>query len=104
MLKILRGKNTKLILFTYDAFFLVKDKWVLQEDVAGVNTKGSEKIKIFVQNESTGELESREIKDKWIDPSDVNAADGGSKHIARTPDGIENSKEKEKRKGSFSFL
>ena len=92
--------------FTYDAFFLVKDKWVLEEDVAGVNAKGGEKIKIFVQNENTGELESREIKDKWIDPSDKNAAAGSSQHIARTPDGVENLNEnaKEKRKGSFFSL
>jgi hypothetical protein len=76
--------------FTDDAFVLVKDKWVLQEDVAGVNSKGNEKIKILVQNENTGELERKEIKDKWIDPSDVNAVSGGSEHVARTPEGVVN--------------
>ena len=71
--------------FTYDAFVLSKDKWILQEDVAGVNAKGDEKLKVMVQNKNTGKLESVEIKDKWIDPSDENAAAGGSKHVARTP-------------------
>ncbi len=71
--------------FSYDAFMLVKDKWVLTEDVVGVNGKTSEKLKVFVQNEK-GELEQKEIKDKWINPSDPSAAAGSSNHVAITPD------------------
>jgi hypothetical protein len=71
--------------FSYDAFMLVKDKWILTEDVVGVNGKTSEKLKVFVQNEK-GELEQKEIKDKWINPSDPSAAAGSSNHVAITPD------------------
>lgn len=71
--------------FSYDAFMLVKDKWVLTEDVVGVNGKTNEKLKVFVQN-GKGELEQKEIKDKWINPSDPSAAAGSSNHVAITPD------------------
>ena len=71
--------------FSYDAFMLVKDKWVLTEDVVGVNGKTSEKLNVYVQNDK-GELEQKEIKDKWINPSDPTAAAGSSNHVAITPD------------------
>ncbi len=71
--------------FSYDAFFLVKDKWVLEEDVVGVNGKSTEKLNVYVQNDK-GELEKKEIKDKWINPSDPTAAVGSSNHVAITPD------------------
>jgi hypothetical protein len=71
--------------FNYEAYVLEKDKWILHEDVIGVNQKGNEKIKVLVQNKNTGELESKEIKDKWINPSDPSAAAGGGNHVARLP-------------------
>jgi len=72
--------------FSYDAFILVKDKWILQEEVVGVNGKSNEKINVLVQNKKTGKLEEFEIKDKWIDPTDSKAAAGGNVHVARTPE------------------
>ena len=88
--------------FSYDAFIFYKNKWVLQEAVVGVNKKGGEKLKVFVQNKKTGELEMREIDNKWIDPSDKKAANGGNTHVARTP-GMEK-EESKKFKISFDFL
>jgi hypothetical protein len=72
--------------FSYDAFVLHKNKWILQEAVVGINKKSGEKLQVFVQNKKTGELEMKEIDNKWIDPSDKKAANGGNIHVARTPD------------------
>ena len=88
--------------FTYDAFILTKDKWILEEDVAGVNDKGNEKIEVFIQNDN-GELVKKEIKDKWINPSDEATLDG-SKHVSRTPDIVDNSKIKDSRNKFKTFF
>jgi len=88
--------------FSYDAFIYYKNKWVLQEAVVGVNKKGGEKLKVFVQNKKTGELETREIDNKWIDPSDKKAANGGNVHVARTPD--MDTEKNDKIKLNFNFL
>ncbi len=72
--------------FSYDALVYVKDKWVLQEDVVGINHDSSEKLKVYVQNEKTGKLELKEIKEKWENPSDPNAAAGGNEHVAVKPE------------------
>lgn len=88
--------------FSYDAFILYKNKWILQEAVVGVNKKGGEKLHVFVQNKKTGELEMREIDNKWIDPSDKKAASGANVHVARTPDMDET--EKKKTKFSLDFI
>lgn len=89
--------------FSYDAFVFTKDKWVLQEDVVGVNEKSSDKLKVYVQNEKTGKVEEREVKDKWINPSDPSAADGGSDHKAITPDQpMDSNKKTSKKRSIFS--
>ena len=88
--------------FSYDAFVFYKSKWILQEAVVGVNKKSSVKLHVFVQNKKTGELEMREIDNKWIDPSDKKAANGGNVHVARTPDMEET--ENKKTKFNLDFI
>ena len=70
--------------FIYDAYVFEKDKWVLQEDVIGINEKEDEKVTIYVQNVKTGKLERKEVKDKWIAPSET--------HSSKVPDqpGVDN--------------
>ena len=72
--------------FSYDAFVWENNKWVLHEDVIGVNKGDDVKRAVFVKNERTGKIEKREIKNKWVNPEDQNAPGGGSEHIAVTPD------------------
>ncbi len=69
---------------SYDAFKLVKDKWILQEDVVGINKKSDEKIVVHVQNPRTGKLEEKEFKGKWVDPTD-----GSTRHVATLPEEAE---------------
>jgi hypothetical protein len=71
--------------FSYDAFVLVKDKWILQENVVGVNNKTSGKVKMLVLNEKTGEIEGKELKEKWISPNDPDAAAGGVEPVRAKP-------------------
>jgi len=72
--------------FSYDAFIYYKSKWILQEAVVGINKKGNEKLKVYVQNKKNGKLELKEVNNKWIDPSDKNSVNGGNTHVARTPE------------------
>ena len=71
---------------SYDAFVLEDKKWVLKEDVIGVNKENEENTSVYVQNERNGKVEKKEIKNKWINPSDEKAPGGGSEHIAVTPE------------------
>lgn len=72
--------------FTYDAFVLEGNKWILYEDVIAVNKGEEEKTDVFVKNERTGKVEKKEIKNKWQNPEDEKAPGGGNKHVAVTPD------------------
>ena len=72
---------------TYDAFVLEGNKWVLHEDVIGVNSeKETNKSVVYVKNPKTGKVERKEIKTKWINPEDPDAPAGGIEHVAVTPD------------------
>ncbi len=83
--------------FSYDAYYLEGSKWLLKEDVIGVNTDDKEKINVLIKNEKTGKIEKKSIKNKWENPSDENAPGGGSVHIPVTPeDTIKNPDESEK--------
>lgn len=73
--------------FTYDAFVIEGNKWVLKEDVVGVNSdKQKEKQFVYVMNEKTGKVEKKEIKAEWQNPSDDNSPAGGNNHVAVTPE------------------
>ena len=67
---------------TYDALVWKNNKWVLKEDVIGTNKEDPEKIQVYVQDEKTGEVVRRSVKNKWVDPSDKNAPGGANIHVA----------------------
>lgn len=71
---------------SYDAYELKNNKWYLKEDVIGVNGKSKEKVTMSYYDEKSGEIKSKEIKNKWIDPSDEGSPAGGNKHIATMPE------------------
>lgn len=71
---------------SYDAFVLDGNKWVLKEDVIGVNNTVNAKTNVYVKNEHSGKVEKKEIKNKWENPQDDKAPGGGSEHIAVTPE------------------
>ena len=73
---------------SYDAFVYEKKKWVLREDVIGVNDgeHNSGKQTIQVMNEKTGQLETRVVKTNWQNPEDPDAPAGGAEHVAVTPE------------------
>lgn len=82
---------------SYDAFVFEKTKWVLKEDVIGINNDSSSKKQVvYVLNDKTGKVEPREMKSEWIDPTDLNAPGGGSEHVAVTPESAAEQAEKEK--------
>jgi len=78
---------------SYDAFILEGSKWILQEDVIGVNKSSGNKTEtVLVQNPKTGKIEEKEIKNKWLDPSSED-----SKHVAITPEMLDENKELKKK-------
>jgi len=70
---------------SYDAMQFVNNKWLLVEDVIGVNSKDPKKITISYINESTGEVEEKSVKNTWIDPSNSGSPAGGNQHVATLP-------------------
>ena len=72
---------------SYDAFKLENGKWILHEDVIGVN-KGVDPKKqyMYVQDEKTGKVQRKEVKVQWENPEDPNAPVNGSSHVAVTPE------------------
>ncbi|MCH2230331.1 MAG: hypothetical protein MK105_08300 [Crocinitomicaceae bacterium] len=72
---------------SYDAFVLEGSKWILHEDVIGVNSgSGAKKQYVYVKNENTGKLEKKEIKGDWINPEGQNTPVDGGSHVAVTPE------------------
>lgn len=66
-----------------DAFMLVGSKWVLKEDVIGINSpEGNDKIGVYAINERNGNIEKKDIKNKWLSPDDGK----GAEHRALTPE------------------
>lgn len=63
---------------SYDAYQFENGKWVLKEDVIGVNNKEAEVIKVQVKDEKTGKVKEIQVKNKWEGPS--------TSHVATTPE------------------
>jgi hypothetical protein len=72
--------------FSYDALMLDNGKWILKEDVIGVNKGENEKMTVYAINERNGKIEKSEVKNKWISPEDEKAPAGGTEHKAVTPE------------------
>jgi hypothetical protein len=81
---------------TYDAFVFEEGKWVLIEDVVGIN-KESKEVKVAVINPETGEIEMVSKKGEWIDPSSNNGSVSET-HVPAMPSSNEPKKGKEKKK------
>lgn len=72
---------------SYDAFVFEDSKWVLKEDVIGVNShEDQEKLEIMAQDPKSGKLVKKKIENTWQDPSNPNAPAGGNEHVAITPE------------------
>lgn len=81
---------------SYDALYFKDNKWVLKEDVIGINKSDGEKKEVYIKNERTGKIEKVEIKDKWESPEDASAPAGGTDHKAVMPDSEQKEEEKTK--------
>ncbi|MFK7787155.1 MAG: hypothetical protein AB8B56_18685 [Crocinitomicaceae bacterium] len=72
---------------SYDAFIFEDKKWVLKEDVIGVNSHSdSQAQEVLTKDPKTGRLVKRKIDSDWQDPSNANAPAGGNEHVAITPE------------------
>lgn len=74
---------------SYDALVLENGKWVLKEDVIGVNETEKEKTTVQVFDKSKGKNVEVEIENDWKDPS-ASTPTGGNKHQATLPEETEN--------------
>lgn len=72
---------------SYDSFEFENKKWVLKEDVIGVNDNmvSTKKQNVQIMNDD-GQLETIAIKTEWQNPEDASAPAGGSEHVAVTPE------------------
>lgn len=70
---------------SHDAYIFDEDKWVLKEDVIGVNTPDKQTLKQTSIDPSTGKIVEIEVPNQWIDPSDKNAPGGGGVHTPVIP-------------------
>lgn len=82
---------------SYDAFIYENNKWVLKEDVIGVNHSEGAERGVIAQNEETGLLERVNLENEWQNPEDANAPVAGSSHVAVTPDELAEEEEKKKK-------
>ncbi|MFT5780341.1 MAG: hypothetical protein ACI837_003303 [Crocinitomicaceae bacterium] len=83
---------------SYDAFKFIGNKWVLHEDVIGVNKSHGDKQIVYVEDPRTGKLKKQVIDNKWENPEDMNAPAGGIEHVAVTPESDEKDSKKDSRK------
>ncbi len=73
---------------SYDALEFEDSKWVLKEDVIGVNAHDDiVKREIITKDPKTGKLIHKKVDNTWQDPSDPGAPAGGNEHVAVTPEG-----------------
>ncbi len=71
-----------------DALIQEGNKWIFKEDVIGINPPDpNEKVTVYAMDEKDGHIEKKEIKNKWVDPSDDKAPAGGIDHKAALPEG-----------------
>lgn len=68
-----------------DAFEFQGTKWVLIEDVVGVN-KGTAKVHMNRIDPKTGGIEEEVVDNKWIDPTTEGSPASKEVHIAVTPE------------------
>lgn len=69
---------------SYDAFVFEGNKWVLKEDVIGVNDK-QDQISLSVADPNTGEVKTYQRDGAWVDPTSSGPA-SKEVHVAVMPD------------------
>ena len=70
---------------SYDAYEFNGNKWMLVEDVIGVN-KDVETVKVRSINPKTEEIVETEMAYKWVDPTTEGSPASKEVHVAVTPD------------------
>ncbi len=70
---------------SHDAYLYEDGKWVLHEDVIGVNSPDKETIKQTSIDPITGKIIETEVPNQWVDPSDKSAPGGGGIHTPVIP-------------------
>lgn len=70
---------------SYDAYEFNGNKWMLVEDVIGVN-KDEEMITVKSINPRTEEIMETEMANKWVDPTTEGSPASKEVHVAVTPD------------------
>lgn len=93
--------------FSYDAMKFSSNKWILEEDVIGVNTKPTTKNKSVVRLDmnNEGQLVRHKENGKWIDPSNPNVPAGENIHTPALPEGeiVEHTEKKKIKKEESEF-
>jgi hypothetical protein len=70
---------------SHDAYVYEENKWILKEDVIGVNSPEKQVIKQSAIDPTTGKIIETEILNQWVDPSDKSAPGGGGVHTPVLP-------------------
>lgn len=68
---------------SYDALEQQGNRWVLVEDVIGLN-KQPETVRVSTYDEKTGEVKTKDVENSWVDPSKGGAPE--NIHVAAMPD------------------
>lgn len=70
---------------SYDAYILEGNRWVLKEDVIGVN-KGQQTVSVSQYDAKKDEVSTYTVENKWIDPTGGSGAGKNDVHVAVLPD------------------
>jgi hypothetical protein len=69
---------------SYDAFILDNNRWVLKEDVVGINKKDN--VVSVASVDKSGEITMSSTPGKWIDPTGEGKGSANDVHVAVLPD------------------
>ena len=71
---------------SYDELRFQNNKWYLQENVVGINGKASKNTQItYIDPKNPDKNKTQDIRNSWIDPSDLKAPGGANQHVAKLP-------------------
>ncbi|MDF3026208.1 MAG: hypothetical protein K0S23_515 [Fluviicola sp.] len=70
---------------SYDAYVLDNNRWVLKEDVVGVNKKDVT-VSVAQVDDKSGEVSTTSTPGKWIDPTGEGKGSSNDVHVAVLPD------------------
>ena len=70
---------------SHDAYVFEEEKWVLKEDVIGINSPDKQTFMQTTIDPATGKPIEVEVPNEWVDPSDKSAPGGGGVHTPVIP-------------------